>query len=210
MNIKEIRWNGLKRVDAADLNRQFQAILGQNLIRLSISDLHDTLITNRWIKEAVVRKIFPNRLEVIVTERIPAAVELDPSSHRMLIRDAEGIILEEGDANHLPHVIYYNPNIYAKAMELAPLLVNRKDALIDLSRSDNLSVRLKKGVIHMGDRDFKKRWERFANVESDLDRRKIAPWEADLRFPSQVVAKTKHKVAANNEKVATAAIEQED
>ncbi|MEK7748167.1 MAG: FtsQ-type POTRA domain-containing protein [Nitrospirota bacterium] len=205
LQIKEIRWSGLSRIDVQVLDQQFQSVLGQNLIRLSIADLHKTLITNRWIKEVVVRKVFPNRLDILVTERVPAAVEIDPSSHRMLIRDNEGIILEEGKEDHLPQVIYYNPNVYTKAMELAPLLSKRKDALIDLSRSDNVSVRFKKGVLHMGDTDLKKRWDRFSQVEANLDSRKIAPWEADLRFPSQVVVKSKNKTA--NEKVNTASAE---
>jgi len=165
--------------------------LGQNLIRLSIEDIHTALIKNRWVKKAVVSKVYPGRVDVTLTERVPAAVEIDPLSNRMVLRDGEGVILEEGDHDHLPRIIYYNHNVYTKALELAPLLSERKDALIDLSHSENLSIRLKKGVLHLGDKDFKKRWERFSKVEADLDHRGVAPWEADLRFPSQVVVKTK-------------------
>ena len=192
--IKEIRWAGIKQIDGKELNRQFQFVLGQNLIHFSISDLHTALIHNRWVKEAVVRKVLPNRIDVTLTERVPAAVEIDPLSNRMVLRDSEGIVLEEGERDHLPRMIYYNPNVYTKALELAPFLSERKDALIDLSHSQNLSIRLKKGVLHLGNQDYKKRWERFSKIEPDLDRREIAPWEADLRFPSQVVVKKKTAV----------------
>jgi cell division septal protein FtsQ len=189
--IKEIRWSGLKQIDSKELNQQFQFVLGQNLVHLSIADIHTSLISNRWVKEAVVRKVFPSRVDVTLTERIPAAVEIDPLSNRMVLRDSEGVVLEEGEEANLPRMIYYNPNTYTKAMELAPLLSKRKDALIDLSHPKEVSVRLKKGVLHLGDQDFKERWERFTKMEDDLARRNIAPWEADLRFPSQVVVKTK-------------------
>ncbi len=189
--IKGIRWSGMKQINAQELNQQFQFVLGQNLIQLSIADIHTALLSNRWVKEAVVRKVFPDRVDVTLTERVPAAVEIDPLSNRMVLRDSEGVVLEEGDAANLPRMIYYNPAVYAKAMELAPLLSKRKDALIDLSRSGDLAVHLKNGVLHLGDKDYKERWERFAKVEEDLDRRNMSPWEADLRFPSQVVVKTK-------------------
>jgi len=189
--IKEIRWSGVKQIDAKELDQQFHFVLGKNLVHISIADIHSALLGNRWVKEAVVRKVFPSRVEVALTERIPAAVEIDPASNRMVLRDSEGVVLEEGFEDNLPRMIYYNPNTYAKAMALAPLLSKRKDALIDLSHPKDVSVRLKKGVLHLGDQDYKKRWERFAKVETDLDRRNIAPWEADLRFPSQVVVKTK-------------------
>lgn len=189
--IKEIRWSGVKQIDSKELDQQFKFVLGQNLVHLSIADIHSALIKNRWVKEAVVRKVFPSRIEVALIERVPAAVEIDPLSNRMILRDDTGVVLEEGEADHLPRMIYYNPNTYTKALELAPLLAERKDALIDMSRSEDLAIRLKKGVLHLGDRDYKKRWERFSKMEADLDRRNVAPWEADLRFPAQVVVKTK-------------------
>ncbi|MBI3358664.1 MAG: FtsQ-type POTRA domain-containing protein [Nitrospirae bacterium] len=197
--IKEIRWAGMKQIDRKELDQQFQFVLGQNLIRLSIAKIHTALLNNRWVKEAVVSKVYPNRVAVTLTERVPAAVEIDPVSNRMILRDGEGVVLEEGEQDHLPRMIYYNPNAYGKALELAPLLAERKDALIDLSHAENISVRLKKGVLHLGDKDFKKRWEKFSKVEADLDRRNVAPWEADLRFPSQVVVKTKTASAETEE-----------
>jgi cell division protein FtsQ len=194
--IKEIKWAGVKQIDEKELNRQFQFVLGRNLFLLSIADIHTALLSNRWVKEVVVSKVYPGRVDVTLTERVPAAVEIDPASNRMVLRDGEGVVLDEGDRDNLPRVIYYNPNAYANALALAPLLSKRKDALIDLADSENLSVRLKKGVVALGDRDLKKRWERFSKVESDLTRRDIAPWEADLRFPSQVVVKTKTAAVA--------------
>jgi len=193
--IKEMKWAGVKQIDEKELNRQFQFVLGQNLFLLSISDIHTALLNNRWVKGAVVSKVYPGRVDVTLTERVPAAIEIDPASNRMVLRDGEGVILEEGDRDNLPRVTHYNPNAYANALELAPLLSKRKDALMDLSDSENLSIRLKKGVVALGDKDLKKRWERFSKVESDLDRRGVAPWQADLRFPSQIVVKTKTAAA---------------
>ena len=201
--IKEVRWSGIKQMDENALKQQFQFVLGQNLIHLSITDIHTALLANRWIKEAVVQKVFPGRIDIALTERVPAAVEIDPLSNRMVLRDGEGVVLEEGSQENLPRIVHYNPDTYTKSLELAPLLSGRKDALIDLSDSNDVAIHLKKGgttsagratsagVLHLGDKDIKKRWERFTQVESDLNRKDIAPWEADLRFPSQVVVKTK-------------------
>jgi len=192
--VDEIRWRGLHRVNQQALDEQFQSVLGQSLIDLDIDDMHADLMGNRWVKEVVIRKILPNKVDVLITERIPAAIEIDPKSKQLVLRDQEGVILEEGTKNQvgLPKMIHYEPNAYKNALILAPLLAKRSDALINLSDADNIRVQLGGGVLHFGDHDFQKRWERFLRVEGDMKRRQLVSWETDLRFPSKIVARRGH------------------
>ena len=193
-DIKEIRWRGVNRMDPQELNGRFESVLGTSLISLDIDKVHADLLTYRWVKEAVVRKILPNRLDIMITERIPAAVELDPARNKMILRDDEGVVLEDGGekTGDLPRLIHYTPPAYKKALGLAPLLVSRDKAVIDLSSADDLRVRLAEGsVLHFGDQDYQKRWERFIQVEADVKRRHGTTWEADLRFPEKVVVRKK-------------------
>jgi len=189
--IDEIRWRGLNRISQAALDEQFQFVLGQSLIHLDIANIHADLMSNRWVKEVVVRKLLPNKVDVQITERVPAAIEVDPKNRQLILRDNDGVILEEGTENQvgLPKMIYYEPNAYKKALTLVPLLANRPDALINLSHADNIRVQLGGGVLHFGDHDFQKRWERFLRVEGDLKSRRLVSWETDLRFPSKIVAR---------------------
>jgi len=189
--INEVRWRGLHRIDPQELNSQFYFIVGENLIDLDITQLHSELLVNRWIKEAVVRKILPDKVDILVTERVPAALEIDSSGKKLILRDNEGIVLGEGNEGEsgLPRMIYFNPKAYKKALTLMPLLAGRSDALVDLSRDDDIRVFLGQNVLRFGDQDFQERWEKFLRVEPDLKRRHLVSWEADLRFPSKVVAR---------------------
>jgi cell division septal protein FtsQ len=146
---------------------------------------------NQWIKEAVVRKVLPNKIDVLVTERIPAALEIDSSGKNLILRDKEGVILGAGEqgTTGLPRIIHFNPNAYEKALVLMPLLSHRSDAIVDLSRDNDIRVLLGRSVLRFGDQNFQKRWERFLRVEADLKRRHLVSWEADLRFPSKIVVR---------------------
>jgi cell division septal protein FtsQ len=192
-DVKEIRWRGVQRINPSELNTQFQYVMGKSLIYLNISDLHSTLLTNPWVKEAVVRKVLPNQVDVFITERVPAAVEIDPRSNRMILRDSDGVILEEGkeSGGDLPRMIHYTPEAYKNALTVASLLSTRKHSVIDLSRPDDIRVDLGGDVLRFGEGDYQKRWERFTRVEADLKRRHGTDWEADLRFPSKVVVKAR-------------------
>jgi cell division septal protein FtsQ len=192
--VREIRWGGVHQIDPSALNERFRFVLGRSLVYLDLSEIHTALQSNGWIKKSVVRKVFPDRIDVTITERVAVAVELDPSSNKMVLRDKEGVIIEEvveSESGGLPRMIYYNPRAYAKALELAPLLSERPEALINLSRPDDVWVYLKGGVLRLGDRDYQKRWNQFVQVEPDIKHRGLAPWEADLRFPSKVVVRKK-------------------
>ncbi len=221
-DIKEVRWEGVKQLDSRELTEGFPSVLGKNLVYLNMAELHSTLVANPWIKEVVIRKVFPSRVDFLITERVPASVEIDPGTNNMVLRDGDGVVLEEMvppaslDATapaarrgapaslsptlltplqhpthgKLPQMIHYNPAAYSKALELAPLVSERPDAILDISRPDDLAVYLKNGVVRAGDRDYKTRWNQFVKVEADLQQRGLTGWEADLRFPGRVVVRT--------------------
>ncbi|MBI3802322.1 MAG: FtsQ-type POTRA domain-containing protein [Nitrospirae bacterium] len=197
--VREIRWQGLRHLKEAEMTARFRSILGRNLFRLDLADIQGQLQANPWVKEAVVRKDFPDQLTFIVTERVPTAVEIE-ASRGPILRDQEGAILERGGTppEALPRLLHYNPASYAKGLQLASFLsesLKREAAdgrpafVVDLADPEDLVVHLSEGVLHFGEGDYLERWQRFLEIRSDLERRGIANREIDLRFQKKVVVK---------------------
>jgi cell division septal protein FtsQ len=196
--VREVRWEGLHHLKESEMAARVGSIVGQSLFRVDLSRIQTELQANSWVKEAVVRKEFPDRLHIQVVERVPAAVEIG-SVNRPLLRDEEGKILDQtGDVpEDLPRMIHFNPASYVQGLHLASLVSRtlRKEGgeaspfVIDLADPEDLVVHFPEGVLHFGDADYAERWERFLQIRDDLERRGISDREVDLRFRRKVIIK---------------------
>lgn len=196
--VKEIRWIGLRHLKESEMSRQFHWAVGRNLFKLESHPIQQQLLSNPWVKEAVVRKEFPDGLSFILMERTPAAVEYpkaggdDISLGEAVLLDEEGRALERGGdyPSELPRIINMNRQAFPKALQLASLFTKRSPYLIDLSHPKDLVVHQAGWVIHFGDQDYSERWRRFLEIEMDLEQRGISDKEIDLRFPGKVIVKS--------------------
>ncbi len=205
--IREIRWAGLHHLNEAEMSARFRTVMGRNIFRVNIAQIQGELRANPWVKQAVIRKDFPDRLSITVLERVPTVVEME-SAHGPLLRDEEGEILERvGEASDrlvngaatsdLPRIIHYNPASYAKGLQLASLLSHTLEKekiapslfLIDLTDPEDLVVHFPEGVLHFGAESYDERWQRFLEIKDDLGRRGLADREIDLRFQRKVIVR---------------------
>lgn len=193
--VREFQWSGLRNLKEPEVARSFQSVLGKNLFDIEIAPLQRALLSNPWVKEATVRKDFPDRLTFIVVERTPASVAYLPPSgsfpETVRLLDREGVVLDQGGAYppELPRVVHVNAAAYPKALRLAALFANRSDFFIDLSNPEDLQVHLPGGRVHFGEENYSEKWDRFSQVEEDLRRRGFSQWEVDLRFAGKVIVK---------------------
>ena len=99
---------GLKRADREEILKIFAPDLGKSIYLIPLSERRERLTKVDWIRDAAVLRIWPNRIQVQLTERVPVAslhlpptprdTELGHDFHLALI-DAEGAILTPyGDA----------------------------------------------------------------------------------------------------------------
>lgn len=200
--VREFQWSGLQHLKEPEVAGLFQSVLGKNLFDVEIAPIQRALLSNPWVKEATVRKDFPDRLTFIVVERTPASVAYLPPAGALpeqggtldvtvRLLDQEGVVLEQGGdyPPELPRVVHVNAAAYPKALRLAQLFTNRSDFFIDLSNPEDLQVHLPGGLIHFGEENYPEKWDRFSRVEEDLLRRGFSHWEVDLRFSDKVIVK---------------------
>lgn len=206
--VKEIQWIGLKHLTEEKMGKRFQSVLGKNLFKVNITVIQERLLTHQWIKEATVKKRFPNRILIVVVERKPASVEYEKGklmgakvdfSVPPYLVDQEGITLQQGGPfpAGLPRLININPQSYAAGLALGALMHNRPGVFIDLSDPNDLQIyfiapegHLQTGILHLGAEGHQKKWQQFLKLEADLVQRGLSPWELDLRIPGMAIVKT--------------------
>jgi cell division protein FtsQ len=97
-HITRVRVYGAERVPQQELIQLAQISRDTSLLRLNIERVRRRIMQHPWIRDALVRRLFPSELEVIVYERRPAAI-LDSGPGYVV--DAEGYLLGQATAAEL-------------------------------------------------------------------------------------------------------------
>ncbi len=91
-HVVAVRVYGAERVPQRELAQLTEIDRGVSLFRIDVDRVRTRVMQHPWIKDALVRRLYPNELELIVYERKPTAVL--ESDHTYLI-DSEGYVLAE-------------------------------------------------------------------------------------------------------------------
>jgi len=75
---------------------------GDHLWRIKIGASRDKLLTNPWISEVIINRVFPNYLAISVQERQGTAVIADTGTS--WVASGDGVILEENTDSSLPWI----------------------------------------------------------------------------------------------------------
>jgi cell division septal protein FtsQ len=159
-----------------------------------------------WVRDATVRRIWPNHLSVQITEREPAAFIAVPfgAMSRYALIDAAGVILEP-PAKAQFHLPVLQGVAVAESQTLRGQRVRRMQKMmrelgtlgngiseIDVADLDNLKVRLtmkdQSFLLILGDSDFAPRMQNFFNHYAEIHTR--IPWAStlDLRLEDRITA----------------------
>jgi cell division protein FtsQ len=91
-HIAAVRVYGTERVPQQDLVQLAQLQRGISLWRIDLDGVRARIMQHPWVRDALVRRLYPNALEVIVYERRPAAI-LD--SGQSYVIDSAGYVLDK-------------------------------------------------------------------------------------------------------------------
>lgn len=157
---------------------------GRSLYRLDAEARRKALQRVEWVKDATVRRVWPNRVAVEIIERVPLAFLQTPArasggavAYRPLLIDAEGVLLTPrgGLPSGLPLVSGILPSDHpevrreriARARRLLDQLGEAGENLdeIDVADPENLKVTYRiherEYILALGDTDFSERFQRF-------------------------------------------------
>jgi cell division septal protein FtsQ len=104
-HVVAVRIYGAERVPQPELIQLAQLTRRISLLRVNVEEVRRRIMQQPWIREAMVRRAYPNELEIIVYERRPYAI-LESGGAYLI--DAEGYILSQAttaEAVGLPRLV---------------------------------------------------------------------------------------------------------
>jgi cell division protein FtsQ len=218
IGIKEIQ--GLRHLSESQVLMKLKEIEEQNrsLFALDLDGLRKSVELLPWVKTAIVRRVWPDRLMIQVTERVPIAFARIDDSTQLV--DEDGVLLEsksEGLASFDFPVLAglesgFETELLArnrKRIDLYLRLIRELDEnhaglsrdLSEVHLQDACSVSIVLNddtvLVHIGTDHFQERFRRYLAMSREIKLKYRFLESVDLRFENQVV------VNAANEKVAS-------
>jgi cell division septal protein FtsQ len=214
--VRELQVFGLHHVEKKDFIAYMGDPRGRSIVGYDMPEVSRRLAAHPWIKDAVVRRDFPDTVRVEVTERVPAAVA-ETETGKYLI-DTDGLALARVDSGweFLPRVACPSARglrlVDAKtacgfrhALELIAA-VRREPTeyfagtLAGVGEDGNPYLVYDGAVVKVGAGEYTDKIKRLSEVASDMKKRGTKASVIDLRFPGKVVVK---EAKAEEENTAT-------
>ena len=134
LNATELLISGNQHISSEEIASQLNEFVGQPMLLANVDAMRSELEGNRWIKSAVVKKIYPSTLSVKISERLPVA--LWKSRDALIVVDTSGYPITRAriEHMHLPQVVGEGANDAASDLlqEIAkyPHLVAKMNAYV--------------------------------------------------------------------------------
>jgi cell division septal protein FtsQ len=208
-HVVAVRVYGSERVPQAELAQLAQITAGMSLLRIDVERVRMQIMQHPWIREALVRRVYPNELEIIVHERRPTAI-LD--SGKGLLIDGEGYLLSQAtpaEAANLPRLVAklsHTPSLGERLTDPAihgglHLLHQAHDSLffrdtvithIDIINAERFLVRTPRGNLIVGDSlvGIDKKLELFPILDEALRSKARRAEYVDVSVENQIIVKT--------------------
>ncbi len=201
--LRRIEIGRTEHAPQGDLRRAMQRYAGRNLFRLDLARMERDLEGTRWVRRAVVKRVFPNGVFCAVEERTPAGLAL--LGDRVWLVDGEGVGINPyaGGDRRYSYPILVNAEArgrasardrIARGVALVGWLQAEQPTLladiseIDIGRDDRFEVRLDGGgpVVRLHPRDYGTNLERFLAMREYLATGFGGGGYVDLRFNDRI------------------------
>lgn len=204
---------GVKHASRSYLASTFDRDYGRSIYLMPLRQRRDELLRLQWVKDARVTRVWPNRLQVRITEREPVAFVQLPGESVLPLIDVDGHILmpETQETLNLPILSgvtreQSDNDRRLRVHRLQKLVtdagpeLSAKISEVDASDPDNLKVMQDAGgkavTLIIGKGYFKRRLEKFRQNAEDLLRRDPAKTIFDLRKDGSIYARPSQTLTA--------------
>jgi cell division protein FtsQ len=178
---------------------------GVNVFRLNLDEGRKQVESIPWVRSASVTRVFPNRLVVQITERVPVAFA--NIGGRVKLIDAEGVLLEKPEKCDFTFPVLggldesVNPGDRLVRLALYQEFMQQLSAEgpssgwliseVDLQDADDLRAMLVQGretiEVHFGRNNFLDRFREFLTLLPEMRKADANIDSVDLRYRNQVV-----------------------
>lgn len=203
--IRTIQLSGtFENLDQGEVEQSLQQYIGQGFFSLDIHQLQQVLHQKAWTESVSVRRVWPDKIRVTITERKPVA----RWDERHLLSDSARVYLADTAAfAHLPivHAPSHQPDRALRQFYALQARFERVDERVLALRIDSrgaLDVELINGLlIKLGRSDIDRKIERLASIylQQILPRREQIQ-RLDLRYSNGFAVAWKQEVLQGRDK----------
>ena len=178
---------------------------GDPILRLQLNDIRERLLNIGWVEDALVRRHLPDRLEIILQERIPLALWETDAGHKVI--DSAGKTITEANSRNFTHLtVISGENAPEKAHEILQMLQTEPELFADVWAVQLVSDRrwdvfLRSGVtVRLPESEAGNAWSKLALIEQEkqITARDIST--IDLRIPDKLVVEPNKFIPAKGQK----------
>ena len=201
-DVAHIAIHGTDRLSRGEAMALIGDLRGRNILAVRLDDWRDKLLTSPWVEDAVVRRVLPNTLDVVVRERTPMGIAR--IGRDLYLVDAHGTVIDEFGPSYADLDLPVIDGLAQPPREGAPVVDQGRTALAarlldDVSQHQQIAARVSQidvrdardavvlldgdtVMLRLGDRDFAARLQDYLDVATALKDRMSAIDTVDLRF----------------------------
>jgi hypothetical protein len=146
-DLRDIRVSGNGMLKASDIIQGSGLVYGQSIFSINLAAVSKNILADRMVQSAVVTLLPPDRVDIKVEERKPAAVVSMDNNY--YVCDKDGFIIENGVISTIPHVVIdFQTGIEANQLKndyLLAVIANLAE-FADSSELKSLIVKQKEGL----------------------------------------------------------------
>jgi cell division protein FtsQ len=213
-HVVAVRIYGAERVPQPELVQLTQITPGMSLLRINVERVRMRVRQHPGIRDALVRRVYPNELEIIVYERRPVAI-LDSGGGQLI--DGEGYILSRAtpaEAASLPRLVARLPHSPSPGEQLtdpavraglrlldqahdSPFFRNSVITRIDIMNAERFLVQTRRGQFIVGDSlvGIEEKLEVVPAIDEALRSNSRRVEYLDVSAENQIVVKTNGRTA---------------
>jgi cell division protein FtsQ len=198
---------GLQNASTARVYDIFEPDFGRNIVLCPLSERRRQLLEVDWVEQATVSRVWPNRIHVALTERLPVAfapVASGSGSTMPMLIDRHGVLLSPGRRMKLKLPVILgvrSADSDATRKQRVARFLSVRDNLgplmdriseVDVADLDNIKVTQELGgravIAMLGSQKFEQRMRNLLDNWTEINRRLPYATTLDLRLPDRVIA----------------------
>ena len=214
LTLNEITVEGCQKTSQKDILSMTQLDRQTNILSIDLAKLRSKVQANPWIERAEIRRIFPDRISIKITEREPVAIIL---LDRLYYIDGQGVIFARvPKGNQINHPVLTGLNrddfkaypdeawgLVSKALKLIRVIeggevLPQKDiSEIHMDKVFGLSIYTNDGAVEikLGLDLYEAKWKRLERVWRHLRKRPLKPAYIDCNYGKRVIVKMRNTTA---------------
>jgi cell division protein FtsQ len=201
-SVQHLRVHGTQRLSTGEVTLLLDGLYGSNAVVTPLEPWRERLLASPWVKDASLRRVLPDAIDVVIEERVPVAIARVGRALQLV--DVEGSVVDDYGPRYasldLPLLEGWEPDAdapqagarttlaAAALQELAEAGLLWRVSQLDVSKPHDLVVTLNDDAtqLHLGSDGFAERLQSYLDMAGRL-RTMVADLEyVDLRFDDRV------------------------